>query len=297
MELRAYWTILWRRIWIVALLFGVVAIYSAYQYYEIRKTATEVKEYHSDVTIRIALQASSMTASQSVADYSSVNDTFAEQFNTVAVLNSAKFASQIVQQIQTDQHLPHNGIDRVKQSSGNPDLGTVQDLGAVAGSMTGIRIHNIVIIKVIWSTPAGAWAIANAAGEVSATHLSDYLDYEIRNHTTATDQPAVTANVINGATDPGESVTSNANKTTTLLLLLVASLLVGIALAFFVDYLDDRLRRTEDAARLLQLPVYGEIPHAPSSQKKLSSRPVHTHAPTLTQQERLDTHSPAAKKA
>ena len=37
-------------------------------------------------------------------------------------------------------------------------------------------------------------------------------------------------------------------------------LIVGIALAFLVDYLDPSLRSREEVERLLEVPVLGEIP-------------------------------------
>jgi capsular polysaccharide biosynthesis protein len=42
----------------------------------------------------------------------------------------------------------------------------------------------------------------------------------------------------------------------------VIGLLIGIALAFLLDYLDSSVRSRRDAESLLQLPVLGEIPRA-----------------------------------
>jgi len=42
------------------------------------------------------------------------------------------------------------------------------------------------------------------------------------------------------------------------------ALIVGIALAFLADYLDDRIHGKDEAQQLLRLPVYGEVPRAPT---------------------------------
>jgi capsular polysaccharide biosynthesis protein len=57
---------------------------------------------------------------------------------------------------------------------------------------------------------------------------------------------------------------TSASKLTLLLLLVVIALVVAIALAFLLDYLDDRVHSKEDIRELFQLPIYGEIPHAPA---------------------------------
>jgi len=41
-------------------------------------------------------------------------------------------------------------------------------------------------------------------------------------------------------------------------------LIIGIALAFLIEYLDDRIYSKEAVIQSLELPVYGEIPRVPS---------------------------------
>ena len=48
------------------------------------------------------------------------------------------------------------------------------------------------------------------------------------------------------------------------LLLVLIALIIGIALAFLLDYLDDRIRSKDDVKDLFELPIYGEVPHAPT---------------------------------
>lgn len=267
MELRAYWSIMLRRIWVIALVVIVVALYSGYQYYKIRKTPGALHVYQSNVTLLIGLQASSkITDHSNYSDYVSVSESIADAFTTGPTITSSKFATQVYNRVNAD-------MPQIKQKFGaNPDLGDLANpgvaVGAIGSSVTASRAHSLVTVSVSWNTPAGAWAIANAIGEVSVAHINDYTDYVITTDTTrpsitTPERPSVAAKVILDATDAATIAGSQASKPTLLLVLVLVALLLGIALAFLIEYLDDRLRKTDDVVQLLQLPVYGEVPHAP----------------------------------
>jgi capsular polysaccharide biosynthesis protein len=118
---------------------------------------------------------------------------------------------------------------------------------------------------VIWNTEAGAWAIAHAVGEVCEANMPTYLDYQVNTQPSASPGYLVSvAKVLNQPTKPTavDSGSSTPRKTQLFAILLVG-LIIGIALAFLVEYLDDRIRRSEEVVQLLQLPLYGEIPQAP----------------------------------
>jgi capsular polysaccharide biosynthesis protein len=123
------------------------------------------------------------------------------------------------------------------------------------------------MVTVNWSSPAGAWAIAHAVGEVSAAHLGTYLDYEIRptpsDASAITAHPLVSAQVVGTASEAALVAGPAANKPALLLALLLVACIIAIALAFLVEYLDDHIRSKEEAELLLQLPCFGEIPAAP----------------------------------
>lgn len=266
MELRAYWSIIWRRIWVIALVVGIVALYVGYQYYHLRKIPGALKTYQSSVEFQVGLASSTKATDQNYGDYTGTSETLADTLiaSPSPILSSKEFDTQVIQQISNDMGL-------IKQRYGdNPDLGPWNDPGSIGQALGGGRTHAIVTINVTWPTAAGAWAIAHAVGEVSVAHIGTYLDYVITNDPAhiSTDpkyvQPAVTARLISDATDPGLINGPDASKPTLLLVLLFVALIIGIALAFLIEYLDDRIRKKEDVVQLLQLPVYGEVPHAPA---------------------------------
>jgi len=265
-ELRAYWSIILRRIWVIALVVIIVALYSGYQYYKIRKTPGALHAYQSSVTLLIGLQAPTKITG-SYSDYVSVSDSIADEFTTGPTITSAKFAQQVYNQINAD-------MPQIKQKFGpHPDLGDLANpavaVGAIKGSVSAGRAHSLVTVNASWNTPAGAWAITHAIGEVVVAHINDYTDYVVTTNTTGTattvpNRPIIAAKVIIGATDAVTIAGSQASKPTLLLVLVLVALLIGIALAFLIEYLDDRIRKTDDVVQLLQLPIYGEVPHAPS---------------------------------
>jgi capsular polysaccharide biosynthesis protein len=261
-ELRTYWTIIWRRIWIIALVIGVVAIYVGYQYYHLRRTPGALKAYSSNITIQIGLQATTR-GDQNNANYVTVSEALADALTTGPILASKEFDTDISNQIDQDKNL-------IEQRYGvNADLGDWQNTGAIGQALNAVRVHSLVTVNTTWSTPAGAWAIANAVGEVSVAKLGTYLDYVISKDSTrsATDnfvQPQVSARVITSATDAVQGPGSASSKVTLLVLLLLVALAIGIALVFLLDYLDDRIRSKGEVTQLLSLPIYAEVPKAPS---------------------------------
>lgn len=266
MELRAYGAIIWRRVWVVALVVGIVALYAAYQYYHLYKTPGALKTYHSEVTLAIGIQNFGSQDNHSFNDYVSASETLADALTTDPILTSNRFDTAVAQQISAD-------MDAIVQRYGpNPDLGNVQDLSALSVAITSTRIHNQVTVNVTWTTPAGAWAIAKAIGEVTTAHISSYLNYGLMNTSAYVSgpssksvlQPVVSASVVSDALPSIVIPGASASRPALLLVLVLVAFIIGIALAFLIDYLDDRIRSPEDVEQLLQLPVYGQVPRVPS---------------------------------
>ncbi|MBA2681159.1 MAG: hypothetical protein H0U76_22515, partial [Ktedonobacteraceae bacterium] len=256
---------------IIALVMGVVALYVGYQYYATHRTANASRAYKSSVTMRIALQDTGRSPNQNYADSVATSETLADEFVTGPLLTSDDFGAKVTRQIQND-------MGEITQRFGpKPDLGSLQDPTSITTALKPTRAHTLVTIDVTWDTEAGAWAIAHAVGEVSQASVPRYLDYEIRDQNGArnTNHPLAAAEIISDATAPKIDNSAGGSKTTLLLALLVVGLILALALAFLVEYLDDRIRSTDDAVRLLQLPVYGEVPRSsasePSAQRQLSA--------------------------
>jgi hypothetical protein len=261
-ELRTYAKIIWRYIWLLIVIVGIVAAYSGYQYYKLRKTPGALTAYNSNISLQIGLEATTQ-GDANPSDNETVASVLADTLVSGPILTSNEFSTAISQQIGLD-------MGEIQQRYGaNADLGNWQTPSAIAGALSATRTDSLVTISVNWSTAAGAWAITNAIGEVSTARIGQYLGYVIATNSTRPStgsyaQPEVSARIISAASAPGTVPGSSTSKVTVLVLLVVIALAIAIALAFLLDYLDDRLRTKEDVLDLFPWPVYGEVPHAPA---------------------------------
>lgn len=261
MELLTYWKVIWRRLWLIVLIVGVVALYVGYEYYHLHKTPGALTAYSSNVTIQVGLQPIDPQVLSS-ADMVTVSESLADALTTGPILSSSTFDTQVNQQIQAD-------MSQITQKYGaNPNLGGI-NAGAIGGAISAQRAHSLVTITTNWSTTPGAWAISNAVGEVLSTNICTYLNYDIPqgsscSATNNAGQPLVTAKLVSAASDPAQIPGPSASKATQYIIMLLVALIVAIALAFLLDYFDDRIRSKDDAAQLLQLPVFGTVPRPPT---------------------------------
>lgn len=263
-ELRTYARIIWRYIWLVVLIVGVVAAYSGYQYYKLRKTVGALSGYSSSISLQIGLVASTR-GDPNPADNVTVSEALADTLVSGPILSSREFCTDISHQIGQD-------MGEILQHYPDADPASLRNLdpAAIGSSLSAVRVHSLVTISVNWSTAAGAWAIANAIGEIGTSRIGQYLDYVVATDYTHSStsgtyvQPEVSARVVSAASAAISVPGTSASKLTLLVLLVVIALVVAIALAFLLDYLDDRIRSKEDIRDLFQLPIYGEVPHAPA---------------------------------
>ena len=267
MELRTYWSIIWRRIWVVVVIVGVVGLYAGYQYYSLRHTPGALKAFSSTITIQVGLL-STTKGDPNNADYVTVSEALADTLTTGPILTSHEFDQDVSNQIGQDMSL-------ITQRFGaNADLGNWHNTAAIGGALNAVRVHSLVTITTTWATDAGAWAIANAVGEVSAARMGVFLDYVVTSDVSHTstggtfEQPAVSARVISSATDPAAVSGTATGKVVLLITLLLVSLAIAVALTFLLDYLDDRLRSKEQVTHLLQLPLLGNLPRPPVPGKR-----------------------------
>ncbi len=224
MELRQYWHIVWKRIWIPALLLVVVLAASLI----LRRPTSPQYQASGRVLVDVPpLEAVEgmgfdprLTAPQAT-EY--LVDDFTQFVSSQAVANAVS------------QRLAEQGIQVPP--------------GVIQSSTASEQVHRVVTIGVTWADPDEALNILNAAVEVLKQEAPAYFGR------LGLEQPQVT--LFDG---PGVSpVPPSLSERLDLPVRLLLALLAGIALAFLLDYLDDSIRGRQDLEGL-GIHVMAEIP-------------------------------------
>lgn len=224
MELRQYWHIVWKRIWIPALLLVVVLLASL-----VLRSPTSPQYQASG---RVLVDVPPLEAVEGMGFDPRLT---APQATEYLVDDFTQFvSSQAV-------------ADAVSQSLA--DRGIKVPPGVLQSSTASEQIHRVVTIRVTWADPDEALTIFNAAVEVLQQEAPAYFGR------LGLEQPQVT--LFDG---PGVSpVPPSLSERLDLPVRLLLALLAGIALAFLLDYLDDSIRGRQDLEEM-DIPVMAEVP-------------------------------------
>jgi capsular polysaccharide biosynthesis protein len=117
-------------------------------------------------------------------------------------------------------------------------------------NMTVQQVPNTQFIQVSYTDPSpeNASRIANTIGEVFSNRVSEI----------SPSANAVTATVWSQARVPDSPVSPNYLRNCVLALMI--GLVLGVGLAFLLEYLDDSWRSPEEAERISGVPVFGMVP-------------------------------------
>jgi len=231
MELRQYWRIVYKRLWIVITLVAIVLISSlVFQ------------------PGRPALYQTSLRFTVAVTPESRSGDYYAyDRYYTW--MSSEYFVDELTEIVGSEAF-----ARAVSEELANSDLDLL--VGALRGSMIADRTHRILTVHITWGHEAELAEIANAAAKALRGHSADFLgqigatDTDIR----LIDPPVVLP------------VARSLKDKLDLPIRLFLALVAGVALTFLLDYLDDTVRdRAEVEA--MGLAVLGEIPPLPGRRR------------------------------
>lgn len=219
MELRQYWSILKGKLWVVVVLTGLAFVFSVLFKPEYQES------YQAQTKLAIKPNTQALAGSYYSAEY---YDYLASEYlvdDIAAAVETGAFMADIQ--------------ERLKTRPGGPPFGAI----------TTKKMHRVLTIDVTSSRMADATDIARTAGELLAEPGAKYWkQLGASSVDVAVIQPAVIVAA------PGEKRTLLDIGIKTLL-----GLMVGVGLAFLLDYLDDTLRTRGDV-EALGLPLLGEVP-------------------------------------
>jgi capsular polysaccharide biosynthesis protein len=224
MELRQYWHIVWKRIWIPALLFAVVLVVSL----ALRRPTPPLYQ----ATGRVLVDVPPLGAVEGMGFDPRLT---APQATEYLVDDFTQFVSSQAVADAVSQRLADQGIQVPP--------------GIIQSSTASEQIHRAVTIRVVWNDPDEALRIMSATVEVLQQETPAYFGR------LGLEQPQVT--LFDG---PGVGpVPLSLTKRLDLPVRLLLALLAGVALAFFLNYLDDSIRGRQELESM-GIRVLAEVP-------------------------------------
>ena len=234
MELREYWAIVRRRWWLPVLC-GVVA-FIASAAIGLRGAAA----YRTDLRVAISTVPSAIPANQLYYDptyYSNLSSEYLAD-DMSEFMHSEAFANEVRRELATGRNL-------------NVDVNTI------INSTRTKKTHRFIDVTVTSATPEDGKEIAESISRILSdqARVAQYLT-------------ALTAyNAHMAVISPPDTRRANTlpGLISEVALRTLIGLLIGVALAFLLDYLDTSVRSREDAEDVLRLPVLGTIPRTSKS--------------------------------
>lgn len=226
MELRAYWDILWRRMWVVISLILVVIAVSLFL------RAPSVPAYQTSLRFIVGVPPEPLRGDYFTYDgyYAWLaSEYLADDFSEV--VKSAAFADAVTARLARENepvHVPP---------------------GTILGTTVAEKQHRILTMHISWGDSTQLEKIAMAAAETLREHGSQFFSQlgEAQAQIHVIDPPVVT------------QIPESLRQRLDLPIRMILALVAGIFLAFLIDYLDDTVRDTRELEQL-GLSVLGTIP-------------------------------------
>ncbi len=231
MELRRYWATLWRHRRIVLALPALVLLISLLIW------AITPPSYGAQMKMQLVLAPPQGTNTGDYFHYDNYYNYLATEYavdDIVEVLNGNVFANAVAATLR------------------GPDFGLDVKDEDIRTSFLARRTHRVLIVDITSGDRDRTLAISRAIG---ATLQRDPLKYFTKGDLVP--QQGAAALTIN---QPIEARGDRVKRLLDIALQTVIALFAAIALAFLLDYLNDRLRDAEETGKALGLPVLGEIP-------------------------------------
>lgn len=231
MELRRYWSTIWHYRWLVLALPIIVGLGSSAVW------LIQPNGYSTTVKVQIALAPPQANADGDYFRYDNYYNYLATEYavdDLVEVLNGNVFADAVAATLRT----PEYGL-------------TITD-EIVRSAFKAQRVHRVLIANVTTGDKDRTVAIARA---INATITRDPIKYFTKGDLVPKQGAAVLL-----VEAPLEAKGDRVRRALNVILQTTIALFAGLALAFLLDYLNERLRDAEGAREALDLPILGQIP-------------------------------------
>jgi capsular polysaccharide biosynthesis protein len=230
MELREYWSIVRRRWWLPAAITLVALVASTFV------AVRGATAYRTDMRLAV-----------STIPTPDPNGTLYYDPTYYSNLDSEYLADDM-SEFMTSRAFADEVHRELAASSTPVDI----DVGSIMSATRTKKTHRFIDISLTTATPEQGAAIAGSISRILSdpNHVAQYLTALTAYHT----QMEIVTPPVTGRANTPLGIASEIGLRT------LIGLIVGIGLAFLVDYLDPSVRTREEAERLLHIPVLGEIP-------------------------------------
>jgi capsular polysaccharide biosynthesis protein len=230
MELREYWSIIRRRWWIPAVITVVALVASTFV------AVRGATAYRTDMRLAV-----------STIPTPDPNGTLYYDPTYYANLDSEYLADDM-SEFMTSRAF----ADEVHRELASGSTPMDVDINSIMSSTRAKKTHRFIDITLTTPTLEQGQAIAGSISRILSdpNHVSQYLTALTAYHT----QMEIVTPPVTGRANTPLGIASEVGLRT------LIGLLVGIGLVFLIDYLDPSVRTREEAERLLEMPVLGEIP-------------------------------------
>ncbi len=255
MELRHYWDVIWKRRKLVLVIVGLVTLISAVMLLTAKRT------YEAEARFRTSQDPSADQVPQYFT-FDRYYNWFSSEFlvdDYTEVVKSDAFAAATLDVLH--QNVAQNILARPDYGSLTPQA---QEEARVAISKLGKenvkamieteREHRVLSVKITASPKVVAKALSDAA----ATVLADARMKPIQG-------PEINDRALFSQLDDASMIeiqSSTSREAIIAIIRVLIGVVVALALAFLLEYLDNSVRDERDARRVLDLPVLGTIPKA-----------------------------------
>jgi capsular polysaccharide biosynthesis protein len=229
-ELREYWSIIRRRWWLPAAITLVALIASTFV------ALRGATAYRTDMRLAVSTiptPDANATLYYDPTYYSNLDSEYLAD-DMSEFMSSRAFADEVHRELAA--------------SSTPVDI----DVGSIMSATRTKKTHRFIDISLTTPTPEQGAAIAGSISRILSdpNHVAKYLTALTAYHA----QMEIVTPPVTGRANTPLGIASEIGLRT------LIGLIVGIGLAFLVDYLDPSVRTREEAERLLEMPVLGEIP-------------------------------------
>ncbi len=228
MELKEYWAVIRRWLWMIVTITAVATLTSAFVSFKVIKPT-----YQATTTLL-------------------VNQRYNSQAAAVAAMYSNITANEALVQTYSDIIKSNNILDRVISIEHLPTTPT-----KLAGtiSVTSTNQSEVISLSVNGSSIQEAAGVANTLAKVFEQRVVQLM--QVQN-----------VQIVDPATIPTNPVPISPNKKTNIAIAFILGILVSVGIAFLIEYLDDSVRTEEQVSQIFGVSVLGVIPMMGGSSPK-----------------------------